>query len=157
MADPEQDVFVRQEEIIDRVGWAVVGVCPTVNSPEETTPFAYTVGLTAHGYPELVIAGLDPRTSQALLNDLANRVYGQAVRFTHGQHVSDLIAGCDAVIVEGPVIAELLPGMAYARYGRNAVRLQQIVWPDKDGRFPWQDGYDLPTIIQPVIGVPDEH
>ncbi|MDZ5447249.1 hypothetical protein U2F26_31845 [Micromonospora sp. 4G57] len=47
------------------------------------------------------IAGLDPATSQALLNDLAGRVYDKAERFGHGQRVSYLIAGYDAVIVDG--------------------------------------------------------
>src|SRR5947207_13705852 len=69
----------------------------------------------ARSAPELVIAGLDPAISQALLNDLAGRVYDQAARFTHGQRLGDLLAGYDAVIVDGPATEHLYPGAAYAR------------------------------------------
>lgn len=144
----------RQDDIIDTVGWAVTAVLPTADDPATTCPFAYTVGLTAHDYPELVIAGLDPVTAQALLNDLASRVYDRAERFTHGQHIHDLIAGYDAVIVDGPPTPRLWPGTAIGRYGADRVRLQQIVWPDPDGHFPWQDGYAYAADIQPVIGRP---
>jgi hypothetical protein len=144
----------RQEEIIGRVGWAVTMVMPTARDPDTVTPFAYTVGLTAHDFPELLIAGLDPDTSQALLNDLARRVYDQAQRFTHGQRIPDLLVGYDTVIVTGPSTDDLHPGAALARYGPDRVRLQQIVWPDKSGRFPWDAGYEYPAHLQPLIGQP---
>ncbi len=32
--------------------------------------------------------------------------------------------------------------------------LQQIVWRDPDGRFPWQPGYTYPLDMQPPIGHP---
>ncbi|WP_319462519.1 DUF4262 domain-containing protein [Micromonospora sp. RTP1Z1] len=142
----------RQTEIIDRVGWAVTLVVPTDDDPDRAPAFAYTVGLTAHHYPELLIAGLDPATSQALLNDLAGRVYGNAERFHHGQRIGDLIAGYDAVVVAGAPTDQLHPGAAFGRYGRDRVRLQQIVWPDPDGRFPWDSGYTYPSEVQPLIG-----
>ena len=148
------DLLRRQDEIIDRVGWAVMHILPTENDPDTATPFAYTVGLTAHRHPELLIAGLPPEVARRLLNDLAGRLYDTAERFTHGQRISDLIAGYDTVIVEGPVTDELLPGLAIARYGREQVRLQQVVWPDPQGRFPWEAGYDLERHAQTLIAHP---
>jgi hypothetical protein len=151
---PNIDDFLRrQEEIIDTVGWAVMHVLPTADDPDTTTPFAYTVGLTAH-HPELLIAGLPPEVAHGLLNDLAGRVYDKAERFTHGQRVSDLIAGYDAVLVEGAPIDALQPGVAIARYGRDQVRLMQVVWPDPQGRFPWDTGYDFDPHAQPLIAQP---
>lgn len=48
-------------------GWAVQHVeC-------ERRPFAYTVGLTRRGLPELVVTGLSPRRGQRLLNIAARR------------------------------------------------------------------------------------
>jgi len=146
------ELLRRQDEIIDRVGWAVTMVMPTDDDPG--APFAYTVGLTSWGQPELVIAGLDPVISQALLNDLARRVYDQAARFTHGQRIGDLLEGYDAVIVDGPATDALYPGTAYARYGTDRVRLQQVVWPDPQGRFPWDAGYQYPPQVQPLLGRP---
>jgi hypothetical protein len=60
------DFLRRQQEIIDTVGWAVMHVLPTADDPDTTTPFAYTVGLTAH-HPELPIAGLPPEIGHGLL------------------------------------------------------------------------------------------
>jgi Domain of unknown function (DUF4262) len=108
----------------------------------------------ARGAPELVIAGLDPVISQALLNDLAGRVYDQTARFTHGQRLGDLLAGYDAVIVDGPATEQLYPGAAYARYGTDRVLLQQVVWPDRQARFPWDAGYQYPPTVQPLLGRP---
>lgn len=152
---PNIDDFLRrQEEIIDRVGWAVMHVLPTADEPGTLTPFAYTVGLTAHGYPEMIIAGLDPAMSQTLLNDLAQRVFDRAERFTAGQRINDLLAGYDAIIVEGPATEALYPGAAFARYGKDNVRLQQVVWPDQRGRFPWEVGYAFDPQAQPLLGRP---
>jgi uncharacterized protein DUF4262 len=103
---------------------------------------------------QLIIAGLDPEVSHTLLNDLAGRVYHKAARFTRGQRVTDLLAGYDAVIVQGPATGELHPGAAFARYGKDRVHLQQIVWPDAEGRFPWEGGYAFDADVQPLIGLP---
>ncbi|WP_189198445.1 DUF4262 domain-containing protein [Micromonospora fulviviridis] len=138
------DFLYRQREIIDRVGWVLTLVVPSDDEPDDTAPFAYTVGLTAHDYPVLIIAGLDPATSQALLNDLASRVYDKGELFRHGQRIGDLVAGYDAVIIDGDSTEQLHPGGAIGRYGRDRVGLQQVVWPDRRGRFPWETAYALP-------------
>ncbi|WP_019030727.1 DUF4262 domain-containing protein [Salinispora arenicola] len=109
-----EDFMHRQSEMIDRVGWSVT----LVNAdPDDSVAIAYTVGLTAHGYPELMVAGLALALAHQLLNDLAARVYNRAERFTHGQRISDLIADYDAVIVDGAPTDQLHPGAAIARYG----------------------------------------
>ena len=149
------DEFMRRpERIINKVGWAVMHVLPTDEDPDTATSFAYTVGLTPHGYPELLIAGLPPDLAHRLLNDLAGRSYDKAERFSHGQRISDLIVGYDAIIVEGPPIDDLSPVVAVVRYGPDRVRLQQVTWPDPRGRFPWEAGYDDDSHPQPVIGQP---
>jgi hypothetical protein len=53
-------------EIINGHGWAVQYV------EGEDRPFAYTVGLTDLGLPELLITGLPPRTAKRLLNSIAH-------------------------------------------------------------------------------------
>lgn len=146
------DIMRRQQELIDRHGWAVTGVFPAEDDPGVL--FAYTIGLTAHGFPELIIAGLDLTTSQLLLNDLARRVFDRAQRFTAGQRISDLLAGYDAVIVEGPATEALYPGVAFANYGKDRVTLQQVVWPDQHGHFPWEPEYAIDPQVQPLLGRP---
>ena len=43
---------------------------------------------------------------------------------------------------------------AVSRYGADQVRLQQVVWPDPHGRFPWDPGYQYPPQAQPLLGRP---
>lgn len=146
------DLMQQQDKIIDRFGWVVIGVFPTEQDPVDATSFAYTVGLTEHDHPELTIAGLPMQAAHVLLNDLAARVYYKSQQFSHGQHVDDLLAsGYVAVIVEGPATSTLWPGVAIERYGAERVRLQQVVWPSKDGQYPWDFGYDIDPSTQPVI------
>lgn len=138
-----------QHEQIASVGWAVTAVMPTPDEAE--APFAYTVGLTEADHAELLIAGLDPAIAMELLNALATRVYHDGLRVAHGQRIDDLIAGYDAVIVEGPATEALIPGTAFARYGRDRVTLAQIVWPCPHALFPWQDGYCHRSGAQPLL------
>jgi Domain of unknown function (DUF4262) len=147
-------LLAHQHRLIRNCGRAITYVSP---KPGEDTPsFGYTIGLTERGdgFPEFVIAGLNPHITADLLNDLADRVLTHGTRFEHGQTLSDLIIGHPAVILAGPVTDDLYPGTAIARYGTDAVTLQQIVWPDPTGRFPWDDGYAYPSFVQSVLGRP---
>jgi hypothetical protein len=128
MADLD-DWMRDQQKHIDTTGWSVTHVLPTHDEP--ASPFAYTVGLTPWGSPELVIAGLHPETAHALLNDLAGRVFDQAARFTHGQRIPDLLAGYDAIIVEGPATDALHPGAAQCplRRGQRAPPAGRLARP----------------------------
>lgn len=83
------------EEYLDEVygimlmhGWAVQHVeC-------ERRPFAYTVGLTRRGLPELVVTGLSPRRGQRLLNIAARRAL-----------VGDLLTpGMQTTLPAGPLV-----------------------------------------------------
>ncbi|WIM97239.1 DUF4262 domain-containing protein [Actinoplanes oblitus] len=148
------DFFSEQTEIIQQFGWAVVHVLPSDEDPPGAVPFAYTVGLTAGGHPELIIAGLPPDLGHQLLNEVAGRVHEEGARFRHGRRVADLIVDQEVVVLAGSPTAELWPGAALARYGSGRVRLQQLVWPDPEDRFPWQPAYPAEEYRQPLIDAP---
>lgn len=135
------------KEIIDRKGWAVTGV------PDAASPFAYTVGLTRHRHPELGMIGLPVDTAHGLLNTLAGRVFDGA-QYTPGWRIGDLLVDYEVVLVGGRPQRRLWPVAAYGLYGRDRVRLLQVVWPDRFGRFPWEAGCELGSATQPVIGRP---
>jgi len=143
-------ILTQQELHIAAHGWAVTAVLP---APGEA-PYAYTAGLTAIGAPELVITGLDHVVAHVLLNDAAQRVHQHHARWHHHQKLHDLLLGYDAVVIDGTGHELIEPNTAYARYGADQVRLQQIVWPDPDGRFPWQAGYRYPATVQPLLNPP---
>jgi hypothetical protein len=146
------DFFDEQSEIIEKFGWAVVHVVPTEDDPPDTVPFAYTVGLTGYGFPELIIAGLPPETGHVLLNEMAGRVCDESLLLRHGHRIRGLIDGQDVWVVGGDITEALFPGAALMRYGDGRVRLLQLTWPDAADRFPWQNGYDSTDYPQPTIG-----
>lgn len=141
-------------DIINRHGWMVEGVFGTDSLPGPS--YAYTVGLSAHGFPELCMAGLPHETLQMLLNDVAKRVYDTNRRYIHGEVLDDVLGGGYKVtVVDGPASLDTIwPGSAYGLYGQEAVTLQQVVWPDNEHRYPWDEGYSLTRENQPVIGRP---
>jgi hypothetical protein len=147
------ELLLRQRDLITVYGRAISYVLGTDGDPSR---FGHTVGLTEHGdgYPELLIAGLSPVITQILLNDLSERVLTHGERFTHGQTITDLITDYPAVIINGPHTDTLHPGTLIGHYGTGKFTLQQIVWPDPDGRFPWDDGYRYPATVQPTLGRP---
>ena len=70
-----QDYLDHMQGLIDRFGWAVVGVEDDGIHP----PVAYTLGLTRRGRPELVVTGLPPGRATWLLNAVASYVLDTAV------------------------------------------------------------------------------
>ncbi|MFC0531342.1 DUF4262 domain-containing protein [Phytohabitans kaempferiae] len=148
-----EQLLAKYSHIVDRRGWAVVHCAPTINEPRNHV-FAYTVGLTAHDRPEILITGLPPHISQGLLDELAARVYDRNARFVHAQRITDLLIDYHAIIIDGHPAEDLRPHVANAIYGPNQVRLQQVVWPDPHGRFPWQDGYPHAKAQQPLLNHP---
>jgi Domain of unknown function (DUF4262) len=146
MNEQHRQVLAQQDLAIAVIGWAVTAVLP---DPGEA-PYAYTVGLTELDAPELVITGLHHDIAHALLNDAAQRAH-DGTRWRHRQRVADLLAGYDAVIIDGTAHDLIVPGTAHARYGAEHVRLQQVVWPDPDGHHPWDSGYRYPAAVQPLL------
>ncbi|MBS1672402.1 MAG: DUF4262 domain-containing protein [Actinobacteria bacterium] len=118
-----------------------------------STAFAYTVGLFGLGHPELLVLGLSSSTAGSLLNTVAERVRagadlspGQVLEFEEWTH---------------RVAVEVLPNPAqilfaansyYQRPDEASVPAYQLSYDDRDGRFPWDAGYDVPAWIQPRPG-----
>lgn len=105
--------------------------------PDHDAPaFAYTVGMTDRGQPELVMSGFP-------LDLMGNLIFAASKRtepFLDGDQLDD-IASCPLICRVFPAWAEACQPLIFARryYGR-LVPVCQIVCPDPDGRFPWDRG-----------------
>jgi hypothetical protein len=129
-------------DLVAQYGWAVQGVSRDGLQP----PWAYTVGLTEAGLPELVVSGMPVRRAQDLLNDVASHVVHSGVALTPGQQVP-LVGGPTIEIVElSESTARLVTAVDI--YGPG-IRALQLVHADDRGRWPWQAGY---RGRQPVLG-----
>lgn len=135
----DRDAYLdRLRALVDKHGWAVQGVGADV---EAGVPgFAYTVGLAKKGLPELIVLGLPMDAAQPILNTLARRmVDGES--FEDG---SDIIEAANL-----PLRLQTLEGAHLRNWVRFAdlmngepVGVRQLVWPDRDGRFPTDPGVD---------------
>jgi hypothetical protein len=130
--------------IIDRSGWFI-----QVVERERWRPgFAYTVGLTGLGRPELVVTGQRPREAGTLLNSVAHHLVchdGGGLRAGGRLPLSDH-PEIEVVRVAEPTVHLV---MASRIYGPD-VRGHQLVYADDRGRWPWETGF---RGNQPVLGV----
>ncbi|MDX6200320.1 MAG: hypothetical protein QOJ79_3471 [Actinomycetota bacterium] len=127
---------------IERCGWYVQYVIGTRGVPS----YAYTIGLTEHGYPELIATGVTPNEAAALLNAGGELLHRRWLE--HGQRVA--VAGRRVEIVQLPCPeAHLL--FADDVYGPD-LQAVQPVHADESGVWPWSRGYRGGAGGQPVLG-----
>jgi uncharacterized protein DUF4262 len=135
----------RVRGIVAATGWAVQGVERDRIHP----PWAYSVGLTLAGQPELVVTGLPIPRATHLINELA----------AHLMHAAAPEPGERIQLDGGPLTEIVRIGVPAAHlrvatelYGRR-VRALQMVHADDRGRWPWDTGYRGVRGGQPVLGV----
>jgi Domain of unknown function (DUF4262) len=138
------DYLDHMRDTIRNCGWAV----QAVERYRVRPPWAYTVGLTAAGLPELVVTGVPARRAAELLNDVA----------AHVAHGGAPAPGEQFVLEEGPPIeiVELTEPAAHLfvateLYGKGISALQ-LVHADDRGHWPWDVGYRGVRGGQPVLG-----
>jgi Domain of unknown function (DUF4262) len=121
--------------------------CHIVGIPfDERGPgYEFSIGLFVnYGHSEVVIFGLDPHVSVPIINDVRDRAAAGRT-FVAGDICDDLLVGYKVCFVEVPLVVypEYL-GTAIWFYGNPPRKFPclQIVWPDRDGLFPWDAGCD---------------
>jgi hypothetical protein len=141
-ASTRREYLARVREVIAANGWAVHGIEPDRMHPR----WAYTVGLTGCGKPELVVAGLPGATE--LLAGAARRLLGGGLRpgerlTLDGGTLLEVVRVADAT-AHLVVAAEIFgPG----------IKALQMVHRDERGHWPWEAGYRGAGGRQPVLGL----
>lgn len=138
--------------VIETKGWCAEPVALTEDPP--TPGYTYTIGFeTRFGHPEVVIFGLQPVAANGLLEMIAMHIDAGGV-IPDGMFVGLLDNELPAAMLPVDVAenAHLFPG-ATTFHGHENYRVCQFVWPDRDGKLPWDEGYDIRLrIAQPVLG-----
>jgi hypothetical protein len=125
-----------------------------VPDDEEGPGYSFTIGLW-HTFeqPEIVVFGMPEDVAHDLLNSLADDAAENKKFVADSRH--------DEVLVGYPVRFLAVPAERYAEYLGAAVWAYegtafpcvQLVWPDKQGRWPWDAGTrDGFAASQPVLG-----
>jgi hypothetical protein len=126
-----------------------------VDADDEGPAFAYSIGLTrTYSQPELICFGLRDELMHWMINEIRDRM-ANGSRFKDGDQVPGLIEGY-ACVLKRTERAWYREYLGYARWfyeGDNFDTLQ-IVWPDKQNRYPWDAGYAAPEDQQPATWLP---
>lgn len=121
---------------IEDHGWAVVNVEESAALP----PYSYSVGLfKTYSHPEVIVFGLAAPTLQQIINTIGVAV--KAGRSFDEVSTSDKVLSgfkCAFRPVPGEAASALM-GLAVTYYG-SPVPAIHCIWPDREGRFPWDAG-----------------
>jgi len=127
-------------EDVEKHGWSDMHIFPVEGSEGE--PWNYSVGLTQScDHPELCIVGMR--------QDQAHQILWSAVTLIKDGAKLEPDTYVDRVIEQFPMaVLEVADvhrydyplSMATRLYGE--VPANQLVWPDEEGKFPWQQGFD---------------
>ena len=124
---------------IDQYGWTVICVPGSGYLPA----FAYTVGLyKGFGHAEIIMFGFTPKTMHVILNDAGIRIKGGQPIKT-GCIYDDFFEGGNVQFLPvDPRNIEDYFGFAIGYNGTAQFPAIEIVWTDRENRFPWESGFD---------------
>lgn len=129
---------------IDTFGWAV----RNVSDRDAARCLSYTIGLSAHDHPEVVMTGLPPEVGTAFLNIVGEIVVHGRGRFVAGEATTELADGPAMPVLAVTDKSDLTA--VDALYGD--VPVLQVVWTDSSGRLPWEPDYANPPGSQRLLG-----
>jgi hypothetical protein len=158
--EPITDYEKKIVRFVETDGCFVVSVL----DPEEgQPPFSYSVGFTRSlGQPEVILYGLARETAHPLITDLF-RMCQDGLTLADWAVIDDLFVGYHCIarsVDESWIIQSLFASALW--YHRTQMDsglsdVVQIVWPDADGIFPWQEGCadwvvaDQPALYEPRL------
>ncbi|WP_405434080.1 DUF4262 domain-containing protein [Micromonospora sp. NBC_00617] len=124
----------RTVELVRDHGWSVLRVGGGIE-------FAYTIGLW-HSFrrPEVVMFGLDGEGMQHWLNACVDHAREQGWPAEETPFHGVLDGFPTQLRAVDPSWHDPLFGTAYRFYRGVTVPFQQLVWPDRNGLWPWEDG-----------------
>lgn len=137
-------------QVIDQHGWFVGLIQPDGDGPA----FAYTIGLyEKFSHPEIIIFGLAPKSMHCILNQCGDLIQS-GTRFAVGEPVSGVLEGYGVrfrAVTTTASYAEYL-GYGCRHYGNRAFPVLQLLWPDKQHRFPGEAAAaDFLAKCQPLV------
>jgi hypothetical protein len=136
-------------EDVKNFGWTVLLIEATAYLPS----VAYTVGLWKnYNHPELIAFGLTTKTLHAILN-IGGELVKNGQRVQVGKDYNDFFNGGQAQFVQVER-RNLNDYFGYAIWFNNTTEFPalQLVWTDRNNKYPWYDGFEEEFIYrQPLL------
>src|SRR5262249_22829314 len=144
------DLFLaRIREIIESDGQYVQSVFA---DRDDRPSFAYTVGNAGRALPEFIVLGDDAGAFGQALDDLGRQQRDGTRRFKAGDVVT--LDGYNVPLRLGATcdFARSYYATLVSRYYRlSDFELLQVIWPDRQGRFPGEPGWRRARHVQPLL------
>lgn len=137
----------KMEQKILAHGHQVMFIFPTAESTG--AQFWYSVGRAMIGKPDLLVTGLLPQeVGQHIINEACRMIDEEGIVLGEGYEFAPdtLISNYPMRVVEAdPVESE----MTMARMVGGDITAYQLLWPDNEGKYPDEQGYDE-KFTQPI-------
>jgi len=156
MTDPQRAARDEPERIvlsnISEFGWHAVNVI----EDDGQSPWTFTIGLyETWQHPELIIIGRSRATAYKMLESLATQIEdGGPPNLADSEPYPLLGIPCHFLEVNPRYYSDYV-GFALWYYRKRKFPLFQIIWPDREGIYPWHPR--APKSVkewQPVLGEP---
>ena len=137
---------------VKQFGWHCLNIFEENGQP----PWTFSIGFhNTWSFPELIVIGLKREVAHATLNIVATQL-AEGRRLDLALSSDELLNNAACCFVEAPKpMYRQYVGTAQWFYGGADFPLFQIVWPSRDGYFPWNElaseGFRQ---WQPVLGRP---
>lgn len=120
------------------------------STKEGERSFAYTIGNCEKGLPELLVIG---DHDAWYLNQFSQMMIDRGQAFEHGERVSLGEGGLPCMMLEANESVKSEYTIQATQYYGDAAAydVMQVVIPDKQGRFPGEDGCAEPFASTPVF------
>lgn len=134
---------------IEKFGLHVIIVSSTPYLPS----FAYSIGLwETYRHPEVICFGLSNDLGHAIINDIAEIIKG-GEELKIGKTYLEIFKDSKACFLEVDRrnIADYF-GAALNYYGNNHFEALELIWTDRNDRFPWEENFEEEFLFtQPLL------
>ena len=127
------------KEHIEKYGLSVV----KIESTEYLPSFAYSIGLTkTFNHPEIICFGLRTELLHQLINDVAEIIKEEG-ELNLNKEYDNVFENSRAKFLQiDKRNIEDYFGVAIKYYGTTEINGFQLIWTDRNNKFPWEDGFE---------------
>jgi len=148
---PDRSELLKRTKLnIEKFGLQVMSIDHTDYSP----PFSYSIGLyESYGHPEIICFGLSAKLCHTILNHIAEVIQsGEAIQLEHEySNIFFKDSRCQFLKVDAKNMNDYF-GIAQSYYVDKKFPALQLVWTDRNDKFPWEEGFQEEFLYnQPLL------